>query len=81
VLLGISTSGNSANILEAVKAAKAKGMQVILLTGKDGGALANAGAIEIRVDYFGFVDRIQEIHIKVIHILIQLIEKMIFDTK
>jgi D-sedoheptulose 7-phosphate isomerase len=48
------TSGNSANILEAVKAAKAKGMQVILLTGKDGGALANSGAIEIRVDHFGF---------------------------
>ncbi len=80
VLLGISTSGNSANILEAVKAAKAKGMQVILLTGKDGGALANSGAIEIRVDHFGFADRIQEIHIKVIHIMIQLIEKLIFDT-
>jgi D-sedoheptulose 7-phosphate isomerase len=62
-----------------VKAAKAKGMQVILLTGKDGGALANSDAIEIRVDHFGFADRIQEIHIKVIHILIQLIEKLIFD--
>ncbi|MEY4610155.1 MAG: D-sedoheptulose 7-phosphate isomerase [Bacteroidota bacterium] len=80
VLLGISTSGNSANILEAVKAAKAKGMHVILLTGKDGGALANSGAIEIRVDHFGFADRIQEIHIKVIHIMIQLIEKLIFDS-
>ncbi len=79
VLVGISTSGQSANIMEAVKAAQEKGMQVVLLTGKDGGALAGMGAIEIRVDHFGFADRIQEIHIKVIHILIQLIEAKIFN--
>ena len=79
VLVGISTSGQSANIIEAVKAAKEKGMKVVLLTGKDGGALAGMGAIEIRVDHFGFADRIQEIHIKVIHILIQLIEAKIFN--
>jgi len=78
VLVGISTSGQSANIIEAVKAAQEKGMKVVLLTGKDGGALAGMGAIEIRVDHFGFADRIQEIHIKVIHILIQLIEAKIF---
>lgn len=79
VLVGISTSGQSANIVEAVKAAQEKGMKVVLLTGKDGGALAGMGAIEIRVDHFGFADRIQEIHIKVIHILIQLIEAKIFN--
>lgn len=79
VLVGISTSGQSANIIEAVKAAQDKGMKVVLLTGKDGGALAGMGAIEIRVDHFGFADRIQEIHIKVIHILIQLIEAKIFN--
>jgi D-sedoheptulose 7-phosphate isomerase len=79
VLVGISTSGQSANIIEAVKAAQEKGMEVVLLTGKDGGALAGMGAIEIRVDHFGFADRIQEIHIKVIHILIQLIEAKIFN--
>lgn len=79
VLLGISTSGQSANIIEAVKAAQEKGMKVVLLTGKDGGALAGMGAIEIRVDHFGFADRIQEIHIKVIHILIQLIEAKMFN--
>jgi D-sedoheptulose 7-phosphate isomerase len=78
VLLGISTSGNSANIVEAVKAAQAKGMEVILLTGKDGGQLATYGCHEIRVDHFGYADRIQEIHIKVIHILIQLIESKLF---
>ena len=78
VLVGISTSGNSANIIEAVKAAQAKGMEVILLTGKDGGQLATYGCHEIRVDHFGYADRIQEIHIKVIHILIQLIESKLF---
>ncbi len=76
VLFGISTSGNSANIIEAVKAAQAKGMAVVLLTGKDGGQLAAyTNVFEVRVDHFGYADRIQEIHIKVIHILIQLIEK------
>ena len=76
VLVGISTSGNSANIIEAVKAAQAKGMEVILCTRKDGGQLAAYGCHEIRVDHFGYADRIQEIHIKVIHILIQLIESI-----
>jgi D-sedoheptulose 7-phosphate isomerase len=75
VLLGISTSGNSKNVLNAVEAARKKGMKVVLLTGKDGGKLAGMADAEIRVPHFGYADRIQEIHIKVIHILIQLIEK------
>ncbi|WP_410016287.1 D-sedoheptulose 7-phosphate isomerase [Sodalis sp. C49] len=75
VLLGISTSGNSANIIRAVAAARAKGMKVIVLTGKDGGKMAGTADVEIRVPHFGYADRIQEIHIKAIHILIQLIEK------
>ncbi|HGN1296453.1 TPA: D-sedoheptulose 7-phosphate isomerase [Proteus mirabilis] len=75
VLLGISTSGNSGNIIKAISAACEKGMKVITLTGKDGGKMAGSADIEIRVPHFGYADRIQEIHIKVIHILIQLIEK------
>jgi D-sedoheptulose 7-phosphate isomerase len=75
VLLGISTSGNSKNIIRAVEAAKAKGMKVIILSGKNGGQLAGVADVEIRVAHFGYADRIQEIHIKVIHILILLIEK------
>ncbi|CDG16870.1 D-sedoheptulose 7-phosphate isomerase [Xenorhabdus doucetiae] len=75
VLLGISTSGNSGNIIKAVEAARAKGMKVITLTGKDGGKMAGTADVEIRVPHFGYADRIQEIHIKVIHILIQLVEK------
>ncbi|CDL83899.1 D-sedoheptulose 7-phosphate isomerase [Xenorhabdus cabanillasii] len=75
VLLGISTSGNSGNIIKAIEAARTKGMKVITLTGKDGGKMAGTADVEIRVPHFGYADRIQEIHIKVIHILIQLIEK------
>ncbi|WKV13090.1 D-sedoheptulose 7-phosphate isomerase [Marivirga harenae] len=75
VLLAISTSGNSKNILEACKSAKAKGMKIIGLTGKDGGKLANECDVEIRVPHDGYADRIQEIHIKIIHIFILLIEK------
>lgn len=75
VLLGISTSGNSGNIIKAIDAARAKGMKVITLIGKDGGKMAGSADVEIRVPHFGYADRIQEIHIKAIHILIQLIEK------
>ncbi len=77
VLLGISTSGNSGNIIRAVEAARSRGMKVIILSGKDGGQLAGMADIEIRVPHFGYADRIQEIHIKVIHILILLIEQMV----
>jgi len=77
VLLGISTSGNSANVIEAVEAARQKGMTIVLLTGKNGGKLAGQADVEIRVPHFGYADRIQEIHIKVIHLLILLIEKQV----
>lgn len=74
VLLGISTSGNSKNILRAIEVAKAKGMKAIALTGKNGGEMSGLADVEIRVPHFGYADRIQEIHIKVIHILMMLIE-------
>ncbi|SEJ10539.1 D-sedoheptulose 7-phosphate isomerase [Dyadobacter koreensis] len=80
VLLGLSTSGNSANIIRAVEAAKAKGMKVVILSGKDGGKLAGQADVEIRVPHFGYADRIQEIHIKVIHIFMLLIEKMVIGN-
>jgi D-sedoheptulose 7-phosphate isomerase len=75
VLLGISTSGNSANIIKAAQTAKERGMKVVILSGKDGGKLAPLADIELRVPHFGYADRIQEVHIKIIHILILLIEK------
>ncbi|HHG0625672.1 TPA: D-sedoheptulose 7-phosphate isomerase [Klebsiella pneumoniae] len=75
VLLGFSTSGNSANILRAIETARDKKMKVITLTGNDGGKMANQADIEIRVPFHGYADRIQEIHIKVVHLLILLVEK------
>lgn len=77
VLLAISTSGNSANVLKAIEAAKHKGMLVVALTGKDGGKMAGLADVEIRVPHFGYADRIQEIHIKVIHLFIALIEQQV----
>jgi D-sedoheptulose 7-phosphate isomerase len=80
VLVGISTSGNSNNILRAAAMAKQKKMKVVAFTGKIGGELAELADVEIRVPHFGYADRIQEIHIKVIHIIIQLIEKHTIGT-
>ncbi len=77
VLLAISTSGNSENVLKAAKTAKEKGINVIALTGKSGGKLANECDLEIRVKHNGYADRIQEIHIKIIHSLIHYIENKI----
>ncbi|EMR00977.1 D-sedoheptulose 7-phosphate isomerase [Cesiribacter andamanensis] len=77
VLLAISTSGNSGNVLRAAELAKAQGIAVVALTGKEGGKLATLADVEIRVSHQGYADRIQEIHIKVIHILIQRIEQLL----
>jgi len=81
VFLAISTSGNSANILKAAVLAKQLGMPVIALTGKDGGKLATIADIEIRAPHSAFADRAQEIHIKVIHSLIMLIEQLTSHDK
>lgn len=77
ILFAISTSGNSKNIIEAAKVAKLKNMKIIALTGKDGGKLKNFTDIEIRTPISKFSDRTQEIHIKIIHSLIDYIENKI----
>ena len=73
VLFAISTSGNSENILNAIESAKNKGMKVVGLTGKDGGNMAALCDVEIRAPKSDYADRAQEIHIKVIHSLIDYI--------
>ncbi len=75
VLFAISTSGNSKNVLNAIDAAKKKGMKVIGLTGKDGGKMASLCDVEIRAPHSKYADRAQEIHIKVIHSLIDFVER------
>lgn len=74
VLLAISTSGNSANVVHAAKAAKTKGMLVVALTAKDGGLLGGMSDVLLRAPRSQYSDRIQEIHIKIIHSLVQYIE-------
>jgi D-sedoheptulose 7-phosphate isomerase len=75
VLLALSTSGNSMNIIKAAEAAKERGMSVVGLTGRSGGLLAGMADQEIRVKGKKHSDRIQEIHIKILHILVTLIEE------
>jgi D-sedoheptulose 7-phosphate isomerase len=75
IFLAISTSGNSVNILKAAEMARMKGMKVVALTGNNGGKLSELADYEISVAHIGYADRIQEMHIKIIHILILLIEQ------
>ena len=75
VLLAISTSGNSPNVLHAAEVAREKHMHVIGLTGKDGGKLADLSTVEVRVPHSGYADRIQEVQIKIIHAFIDHIER------
>jgi len=78
VLLAITTSGNSENVLNAVFTAKERKMAVVALTGKKGGKISSLCDIEIRAPYTEYSDRAQEIHIKVIHALVHLIEVALY---
>lgn len=80
LLLAISTSGNSANVLQAIQAAHDRDMQVVALTGRDGGNLTSLllpEDIEIRVPS-QVTARIQEVHLLVIHCLCDLIDNQLF---
>ena len=75
VLLAISTSGNSKNIIAAIASAKKIGIKIVGLTGKNGGQMSSLCDVEIRASDSNYADRAQEIHIKVIHSLIHCIEE------
>jgi D-sedoheptulose 7-phosphate isomerase len=77
-LLAISTSGKSPNILNAARAARSRGMKVIALTGKTGSELEPLSDITIATPGGSYADRVQELHIKVIHVLIELVERHFF---
>lgn len=80
VLLAISTSGNSQNVLNAIAKAREKGMFIIGLSGKDGGKMKDLVDIELRAPMSQWADRVQEIHIKIIHSLIDHVEAA-FDAE
>ena len=81
VFLGISTSGNSANILKCCDVARAKGIKTVMLLGKDGGRIKDQCDLPIIVPHTGFADRIQEVHTMIIHIMIRGIEDSLKDKK
>lgn len=80
VLVALSTSGNSENILRAVKAARAAKMHVYLLLGKGGGGLKDSGDVTI-IAPGATADRIQELHMIVLHTLVEGVEAEMFGTK
>lgn len=83
VLLAISTSGNSANVVQAIHAAHDRGMHVVALTGRDGGEIAGILAptdVEIRVPS-KVTARIQEVHLLAIHSLCDLIDRQLFGSE
>ncbi|MGB1384049.1 MAG: D-sedoheptulose-7-phosphate isomerase [Flavobacteriales bacterium] len=75
LLLALSTSGNSANVLAAAEEAKRRGMRVLSLTGNGGGKLALASDVDVCVPWTGYADRIQEVHIRCIHAWIDAVEQ------
>ncbi len=77
VLLAISTSGTSPNVVAAAREARRRGMVVVALTGRPGAVLAGHADITICTPGGRYADRVQELHIKVIHILIELIEQQL----
>ncbi len=83
ILLAISTSGNSANVVQAMEAAHDRGMRIVALTGKEGGSMALKladGDIELRVPSESTA-RIQEVHLLIIHCLCDLIDLQLFGEE
>ncbi len=81
VFVALTTSGNSTNLIEAVKTAKSQGMHTIGFLGKTGGKLKGMTDLELIIEGFQYSDRIQEAHMTVIHILIEMVEKKLFFEK
>ncbi|OFE11027.1 phosphoheptose isomerase [Pseudohongiella acticola] len=77
-LFAISTSGSSKNVIKAAEYARDNGIQVISLTGAGGSTLGKLATVDISAGASRYADRVQEVHIKVIHILIELIERAFF---
>ncbi len=81
VFVALTTSGNSPNIIEAVKVAKDLGLLTVAFLGKGGGKLKGVCDLEIVIEGFRYSDRIQEAHMTAIHIIIQMVEKLLFSEQ
>ncbi|AXE29755.1 D-sedoheptulose 7-phosphate isomerase [Chromobacterium phragmitis] len=78
VLIGLSTSGNSRNVIRAAEAARELGVKVVILTGRAGTKLEPLADVYVNTPGGSYADRVQELHIKVLHILIELTERHFF---
>ncbi len=81
LFIGLTTSGNSANLLNAFPRAKKCGLKTVAFLGKTGGKLKGMSDLEWIVTGFGYSDRIQEAHMTAIHIVIEMVEKKLFDPQ
>lgn len=81
LFIGLSTSGNSANIIQAFEAAQKLKLKTVAFLGKRGGNLRGFADFEWIVEGFSFSDRIQEAHMAAMHIIIELVEHLLFDRE
>ncbi len=77
-LVAISTSGQSANVIQAAEFARSRGIAVVSLTGRGDSPLGRLATVDISTIDYPYADKIQELHIKILHILIELIERSFF---
>lgn len=76
ILIGLSTSGNSPNVLRALAFARQRGLKTQALLGGDGGVIRQHADLSIVVPHTGTADRVQECHIAIGHVIVELVEKM-----
>lgn len=81
LFIGLTTSGNSPNIINAFEAAKKLKLKTVAFLGKGGGRLRGFADLEWVVEGFAFSDRVQEAHMAAIHIIIELVEHLLFYQK
>ena len=80
VFVGLTTSGNSPNIIKAIKQAQQQQLSTILLLGKDGGILKGIADLELLIEGFSYSDRIQEAHMTALHVVIERLEYLLFPS-
>lgn len=78
IFVGLTTSGNSPNIVKAVEFAKSRNLATIAFLGKGGGKLKGVADLELIIDHYKTSDRIQEAHMAAIHIIIEMVEQLLF---
>lgn len=81
IFVGLTTSGNSPNIVKAIETARRFNLKTIAFLGKNGGKLKGVADIELLIDGFSTSDRIQEAHMASIHIIIEMVEHLLFSDK